>query len=231
MQGNTCQECGGRQTCLLLSRLAPQEIEATRGTRHIRTYQARQILYHEGMPALGIHHLCSGRVKLSRGDHNGRTQILRIVGPGEICGEEALMQGVPYTNTAEALDTCQSAFMRREAFLDFLQNRDHVLLPFLQHICQVLIETQIRLTHMALSDARTRLVAQLLELADRYGQSGSKGVTLQLALRRGEVAALVGLSPETVIRLLSQLQREGLVDVRGRHLTIKALERLRALLP
>ncbi len=230
MKKDSCAACSARKTCLLTSQLSPEEIEATRGIRHIRVYQTRQSLYHEGMPALGIHILCSGRVKLSRGDNNGRQQILRIVGPGEICGEEALLEGMPFTNTAEALDTCQSAFVRREAFLDLLQSRDQVMLPLLRYICRVLVETQVRFTRVALSDARTRVVAQLLDLADRYGQPESKGITLQLALRRGELAALVGLSPETVMRLLSQFQREGLVDVRGRRLTIKAPERLRALL-
>ena len=230
MQTNSCSECGGRQSCLLVSELTPEEVEATRGIRHTRSYQSRQTLYHEGMPALGIHILCSGRVKLSRGDNNGRQQILRIVGPGEICGEEALLEGAPYTNTAEALETCQSAFVRREAFLDLVQNRDRVFLPLLRHICQVLVETQVRFTHVALSDARTRMAAQLLELAERFGKPGSKGTTLNLALRRGELAALVGLSPETAMRVLSQFQREGLLGVQGRCLTIKSPDRLRALL-
>ncbi|MFQ5846959.1 MAG: Crp/Fnr family transcriptional regulator [Candidatus Methylomirabilales bacterium] len=230
MHINGCSECGARQTCLLVSQLSPEEVEATKGIRHTRVYQPRQILYHEGMPALGIHILCSGRVKLSRGDNNGRQQILRIVGPGEICGEEALLEGAPYTNTAEALDTCQSSFVRREAFLELLQNRDRVLLPLLRHICKVLIETQVRFTHVALSDARTRMAAQLLELAEHYGKPDAKGITLQLSLRRGELAALVGLSPETGMRLLSQFQREGLLEVQGRRLTLKSPEGLRALL-
>ncbi len=230
VQTNSCSECGGRQSCLLVSELTPEEVEATRGIRHTRSYQSRQTLYHEGMPALGIHILCSGRVKLSRGDNNGRQQILRIVGPGEICGEEALLEGAPYTNTAEALETCQSAFVRREAFLDLVQNRDRVLLPLLRHICQVLVETQVRFTHVALSDARTRMAAQLLELAERFGKPGSKGTTLNLALRRGELAALVGLSPETAMRVLSEFKREGLLDIQGRRLTLKSPDRLRALL-
>jgi CRP/FNR family transcriptional regulator len=94
----------------------------------------------------------------------------------------------------------------------------------------VLVETQIRLTHVALHDARTRMAAQLLDLAEHYGEPGSKGTTLRLALRRGELAALVGISPETAMRLLSQFQREGLLEVRGRRLTLKSPEGLRALL-
>lgn len=231
MQNNACPECRERQNCLLMSRLSPQEIEATRGIRHIRAYQARQILYHEGMPALGIHILCSGRVKLTRGNNCGRQQILRIVGHGGICGEEALLEGMPFTNTAEALETCQSAFIRREALLELLESRDGLLVPLLRYLCRVLVETQVHFAHVALSDARTRMAAQLLELAERYGQPGSKGITLHLGLRRGELAALVGLSPETAMRLLSQFQREGLLEVHGRRLTIKALERLRSLLP
>ncbi|MEE9183051.1 MAG: uroporphyrinogen decarboxylase family protein [Acidimicrobiia bacterium] len=53
--------------------------------------------------------------------------------------------------------------------------------------------------------------------------------TLQ-PLRRGELAALAGLSPETAMRLLSEFKREGLLEVQGRRLTLKSSERLRALL-
>lgn len=227
---NVCLKCGARETCLLISQLSPEEIEATKGIRYIRGYQARQTLYHEGMPALGIHILCSGQVKLSRGDDHGRQQILRIVGPGEICGEEALLEEAPYTNTAEAVENSRTAFVRREAFLDLLQSRERVLLPILQHICHVLIETQIRLARVALSGGRTRIAAQLLEFAKRYGRPSPRGVTLDLPLRRSELAALVGVSPETATRLLSQFQRDGLVEVQGRRLILKSQERLRGLL-
>jgi CRP/FNR family transcriptional regulator len=227
----SCSACSARKTCLLASQLSPEEIEASKGIRHIRAYRTRQILYHEGMPALGIHILCLGKVKLSRAGNQGRQQILRIVGPGETCGEETLLEEAAYTNTAEALEACQTGFVRREAFLDLLENRNRILLPLLRHICQVLIETQVRFTHVALGDARTRMAAQLLDLAERYGTPAAKGITLDLPLRRAELASLVGLSPETAIRLLSQFQREGLLEVQGRRLTIKAPERLRALLP
>ena len=94
----------------------------------------------------------------------------------------------------------------------------------------MLVETQVRFTHVALGDARTRMAAQLLDLAERYGTPAAKGITLDLPLRRAELASLVGLSPETAMRLLSQFQREGLLEVQGRRLTLKAPERLRALL-
>jgi len=227
----SCSACSARKTCFLISQLSLEEIEASKGIRHIRPYKARQILYHEGMPALGIHILCSGKVKLSRGGNEGRQQILRIVGPGEICGEETLLEEAAYTNTAEALEPCQTAFVRRDAFLDLLENRNRILLPLLRHICQVLVETRMRFTHVALGDARTRMAAQLLDLAERYGTATARGIiTLDLPLRRSELAALVGLSPETAVRLLSQFQREGLLEVQGRRLTLKSSEKLRALL-
>jgi len=230
VEKNCCLGCGAKQSCLLVSQLSLEEMEASKGIRHIHGYEARQTLYHEGTPALGIHILCSGRVKLSRGDNHGRQQILRIVGPGEICGEEALLEEAAYTNTAEALESCQTAFVRRDAFLDLLENRNRIL-PLLRHICQVLVETRMRFTHVALGDARTRMAAQLLDLAERYGTATARGIiTLDLPLRRSELAALVGLSPETAVRLLSQFQRDGLLEVKGQRLILKSPERLRALL-
>jgi CRP-like cAMP-binding protein len=139
------------------------------------------------------------------------------------------LEGVPYVTTAEALEPCQTAFVRREAFLDLLRERSRLALDLLQRLCHTLIETQNRLSRLALSDARTRMAAQLLDFADQYGRPGPQGITLQLAMRRSELAALVGLSPETAMRLLSRFQQEGLLKVEGRRLTITSPERLRAL--
>ena len=71
------------------------------------------------------------------------------------------------------------------------------------------------------------MAAQIFELAERHGRPGPKGITPQLGLRRGELAALAGLSPETAMRLLSQFRQEGLLEVHGRRLILKSPERLR----
>ncbi len=223
-----CDACAEREQCIFGNLPAPQ-LENFNRIRHFHQYKARQIIFHEGTPALGFHIGCSGRIKLSKADSNGREQIVRIASAGEIIGEEALMDGQPYGATAEPLEDCHTAFIKRGDFLAFLNGGGGIASRFLLHFCRTLIETQGRLARMGLGDARARLAATLLDLTQRYGKPTKGGVNLDLELSRSELAAMVGLSPETAMRLLSEFKGDGLLRLDGRQIIILSRDKLAAL--
>ncbi len=220
-----CDACQAREQCLFGDLPAPQ-LDAFSQIRHFHSYKARQVLFHEGTPALGFHIGCAGRVKVSKADSNGREQIIRIANPGEIIGEEAILEAQPYGATAEALDDCHTAFVKRHEFMAFLHSTQAIGQRFLLHLCRVLIETQGRLARMGLGDARARLAGALLDLSQRYGRPARGGTDVDLNLSRAELAAMVGLSPETAMRLLSEFKDDGLVRLDGRRITVLSQDRL-----
>ena len=110
-----CDACQERELCIFGDLPAPQR-DLFSQIRHYHSYRARQVLFHEGTPALGFHIGCAGRVKISKADSNGREQILRIANPGEVLGEETLLDGSSYAATAEALEDCHTAFTKRDDF-------------------------------------------------------------------------------------------------------------------
>ncbi len=222
-----CEACQEREQCIFGNLPAPQ-VEAFNRIRHFHQYKARQIIYHEGTPALGFHIGCTGRIKLSKADSNGREQIVRIANPGEIIGEEALLDGQPYGATAEPLEDCHTAFIKRAEFLGFM-NGGGIASRFLLHFCRTLIETQGRLARMGLGDARARLAGTLLDLTHRYGKPARAGTNVDLELSRSELAAMVGLSPETAMRLLSEFKADGLLRLEGRHITVLSRDKLATL--
>jgi CRP-like cAMP-binding protein len=197
--------------------------------RHQHRYLARQTLYHEETPALGLYVLCRGRIKVSRADGNGREQILRLVDPGGVLGEEVLIEGARYVGTARALEESLAAFVARGDLLRLLRTHDGLGVSLLLHLARELVSIQTHLTRVALADARSRLATLLLDLSRRYGQPGRGGTQLALHLSRGELAAMVGLTPETVMRLLSEFRMEGILRTEGRAVTLLAPERLKAL--
>ncbi len=223
-----CEACCAREQCIFGDLPAPQ-LENFNRIRHFHPYKARQVIYHEGTPALGFHIGCTGRVKLSKADSNGCEQIVRIANPGEIIGEEALLDGQVYGATAEPLEDCHTAFIKRDELLALLNGGEGIARRFLLHICRTLIETQGRLARMGLGDARARLAGILVDLAQRYGASVKGGVRLDLDLSRAELAAMVGLSPETTMRLLSEFKSDGLLRLDGRQIVVLSREKLAAL--
>ena len=223
-----CDACCARERCIFGGSSGP-EVDGFNRIRRYHLYKARQVIFHEGTPAVGFHIGCSGRIKLSKADSNGREQIIRIANPGEIIGEEALLDSQPYGLTAECLEACHTAFIERGDFLAFLETGQTVGARFLLHFCRTLIETQSRLARMGLGDARARLAGTLLDLADRYGRPVKGGLQVDLDLTRAELAALVGLSPETAMRLLSEFKSDGLLRLDGRQITVVSREKLGAL--
>lgn len=220
-----CDMCRAREECIF-GGLPASQVERFARVRHFHQYKARQPIFHEGTPALGFHIGCTGRVKLSKADRDGRQQIVRIANPGEVIGEEALLDSHPYMTTAEALEDCHTAFIKRDEFLAFLESGQAIGARFLLHFCRTLIETQGRLARMGLGDARARLAGTLLDLVQRYGKPTRGGTSLDLGLSRAELAALVGLSPETAMRLLSEFKADGVLRLDGRQITVLSREKL-----
>lgn len=192
-------------------------------------YRVKQTLYHEDTPALGLHVVCSGRIKVSRTEGNGREQVLRIVDPGEILGEECLLEGSRYVGSAQALEDSRVAFLSREDVLRLLQTHPGMAVQLLVYLCRVLASTQTRLARIAWADARSRMAGLLLDLGRRYGRDTREGLQVCLNLSRGELGAMVGLTPETTMRLLSDFRTEGILRTDGRAMTLVQPERLEAL--
>ncbi len=111
-------------------------------------------LLHEGRAAKGIFVLCDGRAKLTVCSDNGKRLMLRIASPGEILGLSATMSGKPYEVSAEALDGCQVAFVRRKELLNFLREHREACLQVVRMLSQDLHTAYDRVRTVGL--ARTR---------------------------------------------------------------------------
>ncbi len=223
-----CDGCDVRASAVLCS-AEPRALAAFALAQHQHRYPAKQTLYHEGTPALGLYVVCQGRIKVGRRNGGGREQILRLVDPGGLLGEEALLEGNRYVGTARALEDSRVAFVSRQDLLQLLARHSEMAMHLLVHLSQVLVSTQINLTSLALADARSRMAGLLLELGRRYGRPTTEGTALSLSVSRGELAAMVGLTPETAMRLLSEFRDEGIVRTDRRQVILVSPERLAAL--
>ncbi len=224
----SCCTCPARGRAVLCE-VGGTALPAFARVHHQHRYLARQTLYHEGTPALGLYVLCRGRVKVSWADGNGREQILRLIDAGGALGEEALLEGARYVGTARALEDSLAAFVTREDLLRLLRTHDRMGVSLLLHLTRELVLIQANFTRVALADARSRLATLLLDLARRYGQPGREGTQLAVTLSRSELGAMVGLTPETVMRLLSEFRAGGILRTERRALTLVAPHRLEAL--
>jgi CRP-like cAMP-binding protein len=107
-----------------------------------------------------------GRPSSSSRGQAGKRQILKIVGPGELLGEENLFDGGTHTASARTIEPTRARFIKREDFLDFLVRHPMIALQLAEKVARELQSFQAKLIETAYESCRARLARLLLALAD-----------------------------------------------------------------
>ena len=117
-------------------------------------YPRGSTLFAEGRPPRGIFVLCDGRAKLYICSEGGKRLMLRTASPGEVLGVSSALSGRPYEVTAEALDACKVAFVKRKELLKFLRDYREATLHLVHLLSGDLHVTYERLRSIGLSRTR-----------------------------------------------------------------------------
>lgn len=175
---------------------------------------------------LGLYFIRSGKVKLYKSSTDGKQQILRIAGNGDILGHTSLFSNEPYHVTAEAIEDSEICFLDKNAFFAFLRNDPSMAFKLLSRLSHELIYAEGKVLDLAYKSARVRFAEFLLMLKESFGVL-EKGVhRLDISLSREELAQAVGTTLETAVRLLSEFREEGFIEVKKRAISILESEKL-----
>jgi CRP/FNR family transcriptional regulator, polysaccharide utilization system transcription regulator len=184
-------------------------------------YRRNQILFFEGGNAYHLFALNTGLVKLVKSLENGKDRITRILFPGDLFGLEALSDET-YPLTAVVLEDSEICSVPREQFFAFLRSNPDISLDMIRLLIREIAEVRTQMTNMSFKDARMRVATFLLSLVSPEERSANS-CSLTLPLSSQEIAEILELSPETVSRTWNALRQEGLIEKRGRRLTIQDL--------
>ena len=178
-------------------------------------------LFVEGQRPKGVFILCGGRAKLSISSSSGRS-LMRVAEQGEILGLSATLSGSPYENSAEMLESGQVNFIRRDHFLHLVNNWPEASLRVARHLSHAYMDVHEQMRALVLSDSAAEKMARLLlSWLKKTGIHTERGVHLKISLTQGEIAQMIGVSRETVTRLLGELRDKGIIQLKGSNLLIK----------
>ena len=195
------------------------EAAALEMVRHgrLRLFASGQTIFLQGDAARGLHVIVHGRVKVFKSSAQGRAQTLMIMGPGEPVGEVAALSGESFPASAETLETTETFYIPRDAFIELIRSQPEVALRLLAALSARLRAFTSLIEDLSLKGVSERLAAYLLSLVPEGGATGA----LDLGISKGELAAAVGTVPETLSRAFQQLTRAGAVETKGRRVVIK----------
>lgn len=209
--------------------LTPEAWEELKSLMRPLELERGEIVFHEGMPSFGLYVICQGKVKLAKRSRGRHSQILKLLGSGEILGEKTLFDGETYTCYARTLEPSRLMFIPREDFLAFVRKYPDVAVRLVEKLSRELKAFGDKLVEITSRSAKERVARVLVELARAYGRETDEGVDIGLELPRAELAEMAGISTETAIRILSELADRGILLLRGHRIVIKKPDSLRAM--
>jgi len=187
----------------------------------VSAYPQDAILFMERQAPRGIYVLCEGELKLSVSSNEGKTLILRIARPGEVLGLMAVLSSAPHEMTAETRRPTQLAFIRREAFLQFLGEHPEA---YGAVVAQLAAHYQIaceQLKTIGLCTSAPEKLARLLLDFSAQEKQTKEGIRVRFPLTHEEIGEFIGATRETVSRTIAQFKNERLIDLHGATLTIQ----------
>jgi CRP/FNR family transcriptional regulator, polysaccharide utilization system transcription regulator len=189
-----------------------------------KKYKKKDIIFNEGDSPNGLYLLTKGKVKLYKSHELGKDLIIKLLQPDEFFGYMALIENLPYTMSAEALEDCELTIFSKEDFF-LLLSHPQVMYEFLHILSNNITEEQEKLISLAYSSVRKRTANALLEIRSRYHDMKSDK-PFSMAVTRDDLATMVGTATESLIRTLSDFRSEGLVEINGSTITVMQVEKL-----
>lgn len=216
---SSCNECGSHATSVLEA-LTVLELETVSTTRSCRAFDRNDHLFEIGQHPQGLFCIHQGHIKVTREGHDGREQIIRFAGPGDVLGYGSLVSGQPYRTAATAVERSNVCFIPRDVITRTVRENPHLALRMMQLMSNELDEAERRVVELAQKSVRERVAEALLVLRETFGTM-EDGETLNMQLTREEIADIVGTAPESVIRMLSDLKGEHIIETEGRKILLK----------
>ena len=177
-----------------------------------RRTAAGRMLFEEGDPADDVFTITAGMVKLYKLMSDGRRQIVGFLVPGDFLG---LAFGRTYVYSAEAVVATTTCRFGRGQFLALLDACPTLEKEILARTATELAAAQEQMLLLGRKTARERVASFVLALARR--RKIGQGQPFELLMSRADIADYLGLTIETVCRMLTRLKQSGIIDIPGRH--------------
>ena len=211
--------------------MRPAEIDEIITFATERRFPRGTTIMSKGEPGSSMMAVLAGRIRIGNVSHEGKEVTLNVIGPGEIFGEIALLDGKPRSADATAAEDTTVMVVERRDFLPFMLRHETLVERVLGVLCDRLRRTSTALEEIALFEVPARLARLLVKLAADYGRPvpGGPGVRIGIKLSQRDLSNLVASSRESVNKQLKVWRDAGTIDLVDGHLIVLRQADLEAL--
>lgn len=194
---------------------------------HARPVQARKghILIAAGLDATDVFLVLDGRVQVTLVSPQGRETIIREIGPGQLFGELAAIDGEVRSANVTAIEATRLAVMSGRMFVDLIGSDSILALWIARHLTTQVRFLTARVYELSTMSVGSRLQCELMRMCIEHGIEDDQAI-VDNAPTHADLAARIGTNRESVTRELGLLAEEAIVYQSGRRLHILSVDKL-----
>jgi len=194
-----------------------------------RSLKKGEALFRKGDEGTSLYIVKSGSVKIVLPSEMGDEVAPAILSEGDFFGEMSLLDGLPRSADAVALESSELLALNQKDFLAFLKDNEEAIQSIFSYLSMRLRKTDDLLEDAHFLNISTRLARRLVELSKKYGHQKEEGGAIQIDLRltQNDLASIVGATRESINKELRILREKGLVNTEENTLQILNLEQLK----
>jgi CRP-like cAMP-binding protein len=193
--------------------------------RHQQLPKKAQLFYRGSMPD-ALYCLLSGRVRLSVTGAGGREALLNVVPPGHWFGEASVFSGKPRAHDAIAEEDSELLVVPAKVLHRLVDHQPAYLLEFLRLMGLRYKLTLERMDDSVLQPLPVRLALKLLALSDTTEAADSSQAGCPLRVSQEGLAQMLGVSRQSINRILRQWEQAGMIALRYRSIDLLAPDSL-----
>lgn len=219
-----CEQCIVREFSSLKA-LNKDELLKIANCKSSYTVKKGEPIFEEGENVNGIFCIKEGVCKLSKLSPNGKDQIVKLITKGELLGQRSMISDEPVNLSAIALEDMEVCFIPKTEIMGLFTQNNNFSMNVMKTICGDLKEADDHMVNMAQKTVKERLAETLLYLKDTFGVNLDGSLKTQLS--REELASMIGTATESCIRLLSDFNKNGLIEIKGKKIYLKDVSKLK----
>lgn len=197
----------------LFNSLTDEELSTILKKIIIKNFKKGQIILHEEDTNEFMYIILFGVVKVVRLTEDGKEIILAVHRSGDFFGEISIIDKKTLPATVVAMEDSSIAKINEGDFLALIHEYEKVLDNLLRIFCSRLRENWERIQILSFNNAEQRIKTLFLKYANESGTKCPEGAILHLKLTHQDLANMIGISRETVTRIIDKWRTDGEIKI------------------
>ena len=211
----------------LFANLADEDLHELMNAAKRRAFRSGEVIFHRDDPGQVLYMIKEGKVKICIISPDGQEISLAVFGKGECFGEFALLDGLPRSADAIALEKVECYTLQRSDFHNAIMKNPKIAIQVLEALTKRLRNTDNMVEDLIFLDVYGRVAKKLLELADAHGVKTDDGVRIEVRLTQQELASMVGASRESVNKVMGYFTEKDFISTDKHRITLHRIADLK----